>query len=66
MKIRSVQTRIIEIPFIDGGKGQGITPTTWNTLETVLIRIEDSDGVVGWGEAFGYFIADSQRPWSSV
>lgn len=61
MKIRSVQTSIVEIPFKDGGKGQGITPTTWNTLETVLIRIEDSDGNVGWGEAFGYFISDSTR-----
>lgn len=61
MKIRSVQTRIVEIPFTDGGIGQGITPTTWHTLETVLIRIEDTDGVVGWGEAFGYFIADATR-----
>jgi len=61
MKIRSVQTRIVEIPFTDGGKGQGITPTTWNTLETVLIRIEDTGGNIGWGEAFGYFIADATR-----
>lgn len=61
MKIRSMQTRIVEIPFTDGGKGQGITPTTWNTLETVLIRIEDTDGNIGWGEAFGYFIADATR-----
>lgn len=61
MKIRSVQTRIVEIPFQDGGKGLGITPTTWNTLETVLIRVEDTDGNVGWGEAFGYFISDSTK-----
>ncbi|WAH60746.1 mandelate racemase/muconate lactonizing enzyme family protein [Pseudomonas silvicola] len=61
MKIRSVQTRIVEIPFTDGGKGQGITPSTWNTLETVLIRVEDTDGNIGWGEAFGYFIADATR-----
>ncbi|WAH56681.1 mandelate racemase/muconate lactonizing enzyme family protein [Pseudomonas silvicola] len=61
MKIRSVQTRVVEIPFTDSGKGQGITPTTWNTLETVLVRVEDSDGHVGWGEAFGYFVADATR-----
>ena len=59
MKIRSVETRVVEIPFSDGGRGEGITPTTWRTLETVLIRIEDTDGNVGWGEAFGYFIADA-------
>ncbi len=61
MIIRSVQSRIVEIPFSDGGNQQGITPTAWNTLETVLIRIEDSDGNVGWGEAFAYFIADATR-----
>jgi L-alanine-DL-glutamate epimerase-like enolase superfamily enzyme len=61
MKIRSVSTRVVEIPFKDGGRGLGITPTTWDTLETVLIRIEDMDGVVGWGEAFGYFISDATR-----
>lgn len=61
MKIRSISSRIVEIPFQDGGRGLGITPTTWNTLETVLIRIEDTDGMVGWGEAFGYFLADATR-----
>jgi len=61
MKIRSVTSRIVEIPFQDDGRGLGITPTTWNTLETVLIRIEDTDGNVGWGEAFGYFVADATR-----
>lgn len=59
MKIRKVETFIVEIPFHDGGKGQGITPTTWHTLETVLIRLEDDQGHVGWGEAFGYFTADA-------
>ncbi|NIE73293.1 mandelate racemase/muconate lactonizing enzyme family protein [Pantoea sp. Ap-967] len=59
MKIRSVQARIVEIPFKDGGSGQGITPTTWNMLETVLVRVEDTEGNVGWGESFAYFIADA-------
>ena len=61
MKIRSVETMIVEIPFDDGGKGEGITPTTWNTLETVLVKVEDEDGVVGWGEGFGYFCADATK-----
>lgn len=55
MKIRSVDTTIHRIPFTDGGKGEGITPTTWNALEIALVRIEDHDGNVGWGEGFGYF-----------
>ncbi|MGU7770463.1 mandelate racemase/muconate lactonizing enzyme family protein [Burkholderia sp. MR1-5-21] len=61
MKIKSVDTRIVEIPFEDGGAGLGITPSAWRTLETVLVRIEDTDGHVGWGEGFGYFVADATR-----
>ncbi len=61
MKIRTVDTFVVEIPFTDGGKGEGITPTTWRTLETVLVRVEDEDGVVGWGEGFGYFTADATK-----
>jgi L-alanine-DL-glutamate epimerase-like enolase superfamily enzyme len=59
MKIRSVEARVVEIPFEDGGKGLGITPSAWKSMETVLIRIEDTDGNVGWGDAFGYFVADA-------
>lgn len=59
MKIRSVSARVVEIPFQSGGKEATLTPTTWHTLETVLVRVEDTDGNVGWGEAFGYFIADA-------
>lgn len=55
--IRSVSTTIVRIPFEDGGRGEGITPTRWHILDNVLVRIEDEDGNVGWGEAFGYFCA---------
>lgn len=58
-RIRSVATRIIRIPFEDGGRGEGITPSRWHILDTVLVRIEDEDGHVGWGEAFAYFCARS-------
>ncbi|AUO67420.1 mandelate racemase [Citrobacter freundii complex sp. CFNIH2] len=61
MKIRSVQTQVIDIPFDDGGKKKPITPTTWNSLEMVLIRVEDTDGNVGWGEAFGYFVSAATK-----
>ena len=61
MNIRSIETTVVEIPFSDGGRGEGITPTTWNTLETVLVRVGDDEGNVGWGEGFGYFCADATR-----
>jgi len=61
MRITRLDTFIVEIPFTDGGKGHDVTPTTWNTLENVLVRVEDERGNVGWGEAFGYFVADATR-----
>ena len=61
MKIRSVEARVVEIPFDDGREAFGLTPSAWKTLETVLIRVEDTEGNVGWGEAFGYFVADAVR-----
>ncbi len=61
MKIASIKTFVVEIPFHDGGNPKTITPMTWHTLENVLVRVEDEHGNVGWGEAFGYFVADSVR-----
>jgi len=61
MKITKVETMIVDIPFVDGGKGEGIGPTTWNKLELLLVRLEDEHGTVGWGEGFGYFVTDATK-----
>lgn len=61
MKIRSVETFIVEIPFHHGATQQTVTPMTWHTLENVLVRIEDDQGHIGWGEAFGYFVANASK-----
>jgi L-alanine-DL-glutamate epimerase-like enolase superfamily enzyme len=55
VKIASVETLLLSIPFVDGGRGEGMTPSAWNRLETVLVKIVTTDGLVGWGESFGYF-----------
>jgi len=59
MKIRSVKTLIVEIPFGDFAEGRSLAAKKWNSLENVLVRIEDEQGNVGWGEAFGYFVANA-------
>jgi L-alanine-DL-glutamate epimerase-like enolase superfamily enzyme len=59
MKIRSVEARIVDIPFDTRCSEFGLTPSAWKSLETVLVRVEDTDGNVGWGEAFGYFVAEA-------
>jgi L-alanine-DL-glutamate epimerase-like enolase superfamily enzyme len=55
MKIISVQPINLRIPFSDGSLGKGIMPVTWNELDICLTRIETDNGLVGWGEGFGYF-----------
>lgn len=52
--VRAVTPTVLRIPFDDGGRGAGITPTRWSHLDIVLVRVETASGLVGWGEAFGY------------
>ena len=52
--IKNVAPLVLRIPFDDGGRGEGITPTRWRDLDIVLVRVETASGLVGWGEAFGY------------
>ena len=61
MKIKKVETIRLDIPFTDGGAGLGMTPSAWNQLDMVLVRIETDTGLVGWGEAFSYFCAGAVK-----
>lgn len=61
LKIVSLKTYPVRIPFVDGGAGTGGTPSRWHMLDMVLIRVEDEDGNVGWGEAFAYFCLESVK-----
>lgn len=54
MRIASVDTYELAIPFADGGDGLGLTPGRWDSFETVLLRVTTEDGLEGWGEAFSY------------
>lgn len=58
-KIVSLKTYPIRIPFEDGGPGTGGTPSRWHMLDMVLIRVEDEEGNIGWGEAFAYFCLEA-------
>ncbi|WP_454703022.1 mandelate racemase/muconate lactonizing enzyme family protein [Agrobacterium burrii] len=58
-KIVSLKTYPLRIPFEDGGSGTGGTPSRWHMLDMVLIKAEDDEGNVGWGEAFAYFCLEA-------
>lgn len=61
MKIAKLDIIQLNIPFDDGGTGEGMTPSAWNQFDTILVRIQTDTGHVGWGEAFAYFCARSVR-----
>lgn len=54
MKIASIETIPISVPHDHGGPPTGFGGSSWPSLSVLLVRIETSDGIVGWGEAFSY------------
>lgn len=54
MIIESAKVYALRIPFTDGSTGEGLMPTAWTHLNTALLRLETSDGLIGWGDGFCY------------
>ena len=54
MKIKSITPITLKMPFNHGGNKVIFHGKEWKTLEFNLIKIETNNGIVGWGEAFGY------------
>ncbi len=54
VKITRIDTIPLKIPFEPVGKPTGWRGRAWTGLETLLVRVETEDGLVGWGDAFAY------------
>ncbi len=54
VKIARVDCYPVRIPFDDGGSAGALMPTKWTHIDMALVRVETTDGVVGWGDAFAY------------
>lgn len=54
MRITAVETSVVALPFTMGGPKPLFAGAAWDRLETLLVRVETEDGLVGWGEAFGH------------
>ncbi|HYM04359.1 MAG TPA: mandelate racemase/muconate lactonizing enzyme family protein [Stellaceae bacterium] len=61
MKITSVGTMLLRIPYRQSGPPTGFGGKVWTTLETLLVRVETDEGVTGWGEAFGYNVNEGTK-----
>lgn len=54
MQIKSAEVIPLRLPFTDGSTGTGLMPTKWTHLDIALLRLETTDGIVGWGDGFAY------------
>lgn len=54
MLIKKLEAIPVSIPYTHDGPPTGFGGAIWRTLNYLLIRVETEDGLVGWGEAFGY------------
>ena len=61
MQIVKAETVQLKVPFSDPGTKTGLFPGAWTAFDFVLLRVETDTGLVGWGEGFSYFCADSVR-----
>lgn len=61
--ITRIDTVRVVLPFETGGPRHGMRPAlaAWLKMECVMLRIETSDGLAGWGEAFGHVMAPASE-----
>jgi L-alanine-DL-glutamate epimerase-like enolase superfamily enzyme len=54
MKIKKISPICIHMPFEHGAEKKELYGQNWKKLEFVFVKVEMDNGVIGWGEAFGY------------
>lgn len=57
MRITHVRSHLIAIPFEHGGPKPRQFAGAWETMDSLLVRIDTDEGLTGWGEAFGFAVA---------
>jgi D-galactarolactone cycloisomerase len=53
MKIASISTCVLRLPFSHDGPPLHFAGRPRNGMEMLLVRVDTDDGITGWGEAFG-------------
>ena len=63
MKIESIETTVLRIPFTSGGPSATEVwgGKAWQTADVLLVKISTDAGVTGWGEAFGYNVIPATK-----
>jgi len=61
MKIDSVDTIRVSIPYERGGAPHMIAGQAQPGLNVLLVRVQSEGGLVGWGEAFGHAVVPTKE-----
>ena len=61
MKIATVDSISVKVPFTFGGAPTGYGGRNWTTNNILLVKVETDTGITGWGEAFCYGCTDAVR-----
>ena len=61
MKIKSIQTHYVRIPFDMGAPRQDFAGLRFPTMDHLLVQVETDDGLIGWGEGFGHTIIPATK-----
>ena len=61
MKIVSVEPIHISVPYDYGGPLQKADAIPWRNMETLFVKVTTDEGIVGWGEGFGFSICGTTR-----
>ncbi len=61
MRIKSIDTVTLKIPFGDLYEGPRAKRRGWTEFDMLLLRVETDNGIVGWGEPVAYNCASAVR-----
>jgi D-galactarolactone cycloisomerase len=61
MKIRTIEPIVLHVPFRAGAPTTGFGDKPWTTYDMLVVRVETDDGIVGWGESWGYGIIPATK-----
>jgi D-galactarolactone cycloisomerase len=54
MKITAIEVHLIRVPCSTGAPPRTFVGVSWETMDTLLVRVVTDQGIEGWGEAFGH------------
>ena len=61
MKITSIHTHHVRIPFDMGAPKQEFAGLRFPTMDHLLVQVETDAGITGWGEGFGHSIIPATK-----